>query len=834
MPFSAGVGAASAATSTFSESVRARRWEYLKSPFLGAEYQRRLTIGKIFVRVVEAAHLPAADLGGTSDPYVKLTVVSGEMESSPWRTSVVKKQLNPLFHQDTEFLISRYDAILRVQVYDQDAQFSDDLLGSIDIPLADLAGRGLVKNWFLLIEEENVRSSCNSAAIHLHLCYDVSPLGEAASMLWYAQPAIAGSPKFDVNKMVLHVTNLQQELQPYLGVLSSFSNALTWVIPPISRRWLLVCFLLGCFIEYAFEILHLSLALLITRNLFQKLRTDKVKRQAAEIFHRIDRDGSCSLDRFEIGRAAKALAIKSNRTPPSDQEIDEFFEAADLDKTGQLNLDEFTQMLLASPAIMGIHAIKFSIEYQDPVSTEDEEEKSFLRQTQLRDPSSPRLLNLSRCSSSMFSFGKKKKQRAVLNPPRVEESPDTSPPPSPCCSVTSTTSISNGPPAVKGVAKKVINMAGRKVGPVLADGVAHIGSAASVMASVRSTFMWEDDYKLSGMVAIANFCMAIAHYLLPLNWFVVPAILAIFFAHSEKRHALDMIATQGLAAVRRYRWHLSTDKGPLATLFKSRTRPVRKAFVDNGLCRGSACRNKAFKSVVHGIFSRLDKDGSGMIDKDEFCTFVLEALPAATPRVKEALGGDEVTVIRRVTKLFSKFDENGDGGIDFNEFTNLITKTGTIEVLVQEELSRQLNSENGLKCIKVPARKTRRVLGSHNTSLVATPIQLASPRHASTEKKTYNLSYTGKNGTVHVITPHCLVDIKAGPTKRLLWILYRKYDSARVTVLTLSVSETLRDPLIDLLRTTVQLPLDNDIPRPRVASREISDLANDAQIIPIA
>ena len=53
---------------------------------LGPVYQQRLRIGKLKVRLIEAANLPAADLGGKSDPYARLIITGknkhGDMEST--------------------------------------------------------------------------------------------------------------------------------------------------------------------------------------------------------------------------------------------------------------------------------------------------------------------------------------------------------------------------------------------------------------------------------------------------------------------------------------------------------------------------------------------------------------------------------------------------------------------------------------------------------------------------------------------------------------------------------------------------------------------------------
>ena len=174
---------------------------------MGPVYQSRLRIGRLKILLIESANLPAADLGGKSDPYAKLILTGRNKYGDEWlperratiRSATVKKDLNPRWHETHEVSVPRHDTVLRVEVYDEDASSADDLLGWCEIPVRDLSFLGLVKRWFPLEVAEGFTAA--SAAVHLHLEYDVSALGEAASMLWAEQPKAKDATKFDVNLM---------------------------------------------------------------------------------------------------------------------------------------------------------------------------------------------------------------------------------------------------------------------------------------------------------------------------------------------------------------------------------------------------------------------------------------------------------------------------------------------------------------------------------------------------------------------------------------------------------------------------------------------------------
>lgn len=69
----------------------------LKTPFCPLQ----LTVG-----ILQAAELPALDMGGTSDPYVKVFLLPDKKKK--YETKVQKKTLNPAFNETFTFKVSPF------------------------------------------------------------------------------------------------------------------------------------------------------------------------------------------------------------------------------------------------------------------------------------------------------------------------------------------------------------------------------------------------------------------------------------------------------------------------------------------------------------------------------------------------------------------------------------------------------------------------------------------------------------------------------------------------------------------------------------------------------
>lgn len=88
------------------------------------------------VHVMEATGLPAMDLNGTSDPYVKVYVLPDKKKK--FETKVQKKSLNPVFDETFNFKVLYKEIGSKTVVlamFDFDRFGKHDIIGKIEIPL---------------------------------------------------------------------------------------------------------------------------------------------------------------------------------------------------------------------------------------------------------------------------------------------------------------------------------------------------------------------------------------------------------------------------------------------------------------------------------------------------------------------------------------------------------------------------------------------------------------------------------------------------------------------------------------------------------------------------
>lgn len=104
---------------------------------------------KLYVRVLEARNIPAMDLNGFSDPYVRL-----QLGKNRFRTKVVKKCLNPTWGELFSFKVEDLNDELVICVLDEDKFFSDDFVGQLKIPISqvfDADNGSLGTTWYTLL-----------------------------------------------------------------------------------------------------------------------------------------------------------------------------------------------------------------------------------------------------------------------------------------------------------------------------------------------------------------------------------------------------------------------------------------------------------------------------------------------------------------------------------------------------------------------------------------------------------------------------------------------------------------------------------------------------------
>ncbi|XP_014372744.1 synaptotagmin-5 [Alligator sinensis] len=104
--------------------------------------------GQLVVGILQAADLPALDLGGTSDPYVKVFLLPEKKKKH--ETKVHRKTLNPIFHETFTFKIPYAELggrTLVMAVYDFDRFSKHDAIGEVRVPMSSVDLAHIIEEW---------------------------------------------------------------------------------------------------------------------------------------------------------------------------------------------------------------------------------------------------------------------------------------------------------------------------------------------------------------------------------------------------------------------------------------------------------------------------------------------------------------------------------------------------------------------------------------------------------------------------------------------------------------------------------------------------------------
>jgi len=100
------------------------------------------------VNVMQAADLAAMDMGGTSDPYVKVYLLPDKKKK--FETKVHRKTLNPVFNETFNFKVP-YNEIggktLVLALYDFDRFSKHDMIGQIHVPMNSIDLGQVYEDW---------------------------------------------------------------------------------------------------------------------------------------------------------------------------------------------------------------------------------------------------------------------------------------------------------------------------------------------------------------------------------------------------------------------------------------------------------------------------------------------------------------------------------------------------------------------------------------------------------------------------------------------------------------------------------------------------------------
>ncbi|KAL4659559.1 synaptotagmin-1-like isoform X2 [Arapaima gigas] len=106
------------------------------------------TENQLIVGIIQAAELPAMDMGGTSDPYVKVYLLPDKKKK--FETKVHRKTLNPTFNEQFIFKVPYTELggkTLVMTVYDFDRFSKHDAIGDVRVPMNKVDFSHVTEEW---------------------------------------------------------------------------------------------------------------------------------------------------------------------------------------------------------------------------------------------------------------------------------------------------------------------------------------------------------------------------------------------------------------------------------------------------------------------------------------------------------------------------------------------------------------------------------------------------------------------------------------------------------------------------------------------------------------
>merc|ERR1712223_531757 len=114
-----------------------KKKKYLGKILYKVEYD--FTAGILTVHIVKCEDLPVMDLGGLSDPYVKLYLLPERKRK--YETKVHRKTLNPVFNESFKFEVPYGEVMAKTlvfAVYDYDRFSKHDAIGEVRLPVCQM------------------------------------------------------------------------------------------------------------------------------------------------------------------------------------------------------------------------------------------------------------------------------------------------------------------------------------------------------------------------------------------------------------------------------------------------------------------------------------------------------------------------------------------------------------------------------------------------------------------------------------------------------------------------------------------------------------------------
>lgn len=121
---------------------------------------------KLTLKVVEAQDVIAADRGGTSDPFARITFGGHSRQ-----TGVKKKTLYPVWNETFEYEVENVTNKIVVEVFDHDI-FSQEFLGMVEIPVSMITIEAVQDTWYSLEPRQGFSDVVSG---QLHLVISITP-----------------------------------------------------------------------------------------------------------------------------------------------------------------------------------------------------------------------------------------------------------------------------------------------------------------------------------------------------------------------------------------------------------------------------------------------------------------------------------------------------------------------------------------------------------------------------------------------------------------------------------------------------------------------------------
>ncbi|KAF1386663.1 hypothetical protein PFLUV_G00097210 [Perca fluviatilis] len=128
------------------------------------------TDNTLIVGILQAAELPAMDVGGSSDPYVKLYLLPDKKKK--FETKVHRKTLEPNFNETFTFKVPYTELggkTLVMTVYDFDRFSKHDAIGAVKIPMSRMDFSQSLQEWRDLQKAEKEEVGAHYPYVKIHL-----------------------------------------------------------------------------------------------------------------------------------------------------------------------------------------------------------------------------------------------------------------------------------------------------------------------------------------------------------------------------------------------------------------------------------------------------------------------------------------------------------------------------------------------------------------------------------------------------------------------------------------------------------------------------------------